>query len=276
MRAIVDSAWGWACLVGRYSGTGARRRRDVLVQILRVGVCGTDREVMAHGSIRWLPKATTTWSSATKPSAACYALAGCHARRAIWWCRPCAAAAARARRATTDRPTCASPGNIRERGIVGLHGFLAEQIVDHEDNLIPVPPELAEVAPLVESLTPEKALRRIANARAHLPVDGAAVRRPAGPGHGQRTNRRDGGAGLATARHRHLAARAAANGRSGRATRRASGRHLRPVAGSRCRDPRAGWASSMRSSRPTGAVRSRAGTRRPGPQRRARPGWRGG
>ena len=62
-------------------------------------------------------------------------------------------------------------GRIRERGIVGLHGFLSERIVDHEENLIYVPAELAEVGPLVESLcTPEKALRRIANARAHLPT----------------------------------------------------------------------------------------------------------
>ncbi|MBV9355200.1 MAG: alcohol dehydrogenase catalytic domain-containing protein [Chloroflexi bacterium] len=61
-------------------------------------------------------------------------------------------------------------GQVRERGIVGLHGFLAEQIVEREEHLVPVPPELEAVAPLVESLTtPEKALRRIRNARAHLP-----------------------------------------------------------------------------------------------------------
>src|SRR5439155_13361135 len=59
----------------------------------------------------------------------------------------------------------------RERGIVALHGFLSERIVERENHLIGVPAELAEVAPLVESLTtPEKALRRIDNARAHLPV----------------------------------------------------------------------------------------------------------
>src|SRR3982074_948909 len=62
-------------------------------------------------------------------------------------------------------------GRIRERCSVGLHGFLAERIVEREENLIRVPDELAEVAPLVESLcTPEKALRRIGNARAHLPI----------------------------------------------------------------------------------------------------------
>jgi threonine dehydrogenase-like Zn-dependent dehydrogenase len=64
-------------------------------------------------------------------------------------------------------------GAYRERGIVGLHGFLTEWIVDHESELVLVPEDLAAVAPLVESLTtPEKALRRIGNARAHLPVPG--------------------------------------------------------------------------------------------------------
>ena len=48
-------------------------------------------------------------------------------------------------------------GRIRERGIVGLHGFLSERIVYHEENLIYVPAELAEVGPLVESLcTPRR------------------------------------------------------------------------------------------------------------------------
>src|SRR5207244_4428613 len=62
-------------------------------------------------------------------------------------------------------------GRISERGIVGLHGFLSERIVERAEHVIRVPVELAEVAPLVESLcTPEKALRRIGNARAHLPT----------------------------------------------------------------------------------------------------------
>jgi threonine dehydrogenase-like Zn-dependent dehydrogenase len=62
-------------------------------------------------------------------------------------------------------------GGYTERGIVGAHGFLSECIVEHAEHLVPVPPELAAVAPLVESLTtPEKALRRIDNARAHLPL----------------------------------------------------------------------------------------------------------
>jgi threonine dehydrogenase-like Zn-dependent dehydrogenase len=67
-------------------------------------------------------------------------------------------------------------GRIRERGIVGLHGFLSERIVERAEHLIRVPDELSQVAPLVESLcTPEKALRRIGNARAHLPVDAAKL-----------------------------------------------------------------------------------------------------
>src|SRR5207302_6609110 len=46
----------------------------------------------------------------------------------------------------------------------------------NEAHLIGVPADFGQVAPLVESLcTPEKALRRIGNARAHLP--GGEVRR---------------------------------------------------------------------------------------------------
>jgi len=67
-------------------------------------------------------------------------------------------------------------GRIRERGILGLHGFLSERIVEREQHLIRVPEELALVAPLVESLcTPEKALRRIGHARAHLPGVGRSI-----------------------------------------------------------------------------------------------------
>src|ERR687885_1821441 len=72
-----------------------------------------------------------------------------------------------------DQADLCFTGDTRERGIVGLHGSLAERIVGRERFLVPVPGELADVAPLVESLcTPEKALRRIDNVRAHLPVSG--------------------------------------------------------------------------------------------------------
>jgi threonine dehydrogenase-like Zn-dependent dehydrogenase len=152
----------------------------VLVQMLRVGVCGTDRHVIARpvSSARALPDGDD------------YLVLGHEAvgrvvrvGEGVRSLRVGDLVVPTVRRGCAECLACANgqadlcfTGKIRERGIVGLHGFLAELIVDQEDNLIRIPEDLAEVAPLVESLcTPEKALRRIGNARAHLPTDGAPL-----------------------------------------------------------------------------------------------------
>jgi threonine dehydrogenase-like Zn-dependent dehydrogenase len=150
---------------------------DVLIQMLRVGVCGTDRHVMqrAFDRRRQLPDGadflvlgheavgrvleTGPDVKALKPGDAVVPTV----RRGCGECDACAA---------FQSDLCFT-GRVRERGIVGLHGFLSERIVERQANLIRVADDLAEVAPLVESLcTPEKALRRIGNARAHLPTGG--------------------------------------------------------------------------------------------------------
>jgi threonine dehydrogenase-like Zn-dependent dehydrogenase len=148
---------------------------DVLVQILRVGVCGTDREVMAHGigGPRGLPAGddylVIGHEAVGRVVSVGPGVRSLHAgdlvvptvRRGCGACPAC----------NVGQADLCFTGNIRERGIVGLHGFLSEHIVDKAENLIPVPLGLAVIAPLVESLTtPEKALRRIGNARAHLPA----------------------------------------------------------------------------------------------------------
>jgi threonine dehydrogenase-like Zn-dependent dehydrogenase len=140
-------------------------------------VCGTDREVMAHGigGPRGLP-AGDDFLIVGHEAVGRVLRVGPGVRSL----RPGDLVVPTVRRGCGACSACAVgqadlcfTGNIRERGIVGLHGFLAEQIVDSEENLIPVPQELAAIAPLVESLcTPEKALRRIGNARAHLPASG--------------------------------------------------------------------------------------------------------
>jgi len=148
--------------------------------MLRVGVCGTDREVVLHGlgGPRGLPEGSD------------YLVMGHEAvgrvveigsdvtdlepgdlvvptvRRGCGECVACA----------VGQADLCYTGRIKERGIVGLHGFLSERVVDSAEHLVKVPRELQAVAPLVESLTtPEKAMRRITNARAHLPDP--AVRR---------------------------------------------------------------------------------------------------
>ena len=145
---------------------------QVVVRMLRVGVCGTDRHVMTAGGTRNLPPGdqylvigheavgrVESVGSAVR-SVSVGQLVVPTVRRGCGECAACLA----------DQADLCSTLRYRERGIVGLHGFLAECIVDVEQNLVPVPADMAAVAPLVESLTtPEKALRRIANARAHLP-----------------------------------------------------------------------------------------------------------
>ncbi|MDQ6670544.1 MAG: alcohol dehydrogenase catalytic domain-containing protein [Chloroflexota bacterium] len=177
MQAIVTRPGTRRAWIADIPEPTLRADDDVLVQILRVGVCGTDREVMAHDFAG--PRGLPTGDD--------YLVVGHEAVGSVVRVgpgvrslRPGDFVVPTVRRGCPTCPACdvgqvdlCFTGNIRERGIVGLHGFLAEHIVDREANLIPVPPELASVAPLVESLcTPQKALRRIANARAHLPVGG--------------------------------------------------------------------------------------------------------
>lgn len=55
---------------------------------------------------------------------------------------------------------CQSLGYV-ERGIIGLHGFMAERIVDRVENLVPVPAAIASTAVLLEPLSVvEKAVRQ--------------------------------------------------------------------------------------------------------------------
>ena len=69
-------------------------------------------------------------------------------------------------------------GDYTERGIKGAHGFMTEEVVDHERYLHVVPPELRDVAVLTEPFTiAEKAghqIRQIvrSSALAHSPYPG--------------------------------------------------------------------------------------------------------
>jgi threonine dehydrogenase-like Zn-dependent dehydrogenase len=177
MRALVTRPGAGKAWQADIPEPEVRQPDDVLVQMLRVGVCGTDRHVMEF-PIR---------GDRSLPGGDDYLVIGHEAvgrvvgvgdgvrsisvgdlvaptvRRGCGECRPCAVGQA---------DMCLT-GKYCERGIVGLHGFLAQHIVEREEHLVRVPQELAAVGPLVESLcTPEKALRRIGNARAHLPLSG--------------------------------------------------------------------------------------------------------
>jgi threonine dehydrogenase-like Zn-dependent dehydrogenase len=146
---------------------------DVLVKMLRVGVCGTDRHVIHGGSARNLPPGSDVLVIGHEAVGQVI-----QTGRGVDHLHPGDLVVPTVRRGCGRCPACLAnqadlcfSGGYTERGIVGAHGFLAEHIVEHAGHLVPVPAEIGHVAPLVESLTtPEKALRRIDNARAHLPV----------------------------------------------------------------------------------------------------------
>ena len=180
MRAVVTRPGAGRAWLADIPRPAIQRPDEALVQMLRVGVCGTDRHVIARPSS----------ASRALPDGDDYLVLGHEAvgrvvqvGEDVRTVRVGDLVVPTVRRGCAECVACAEgqadlcfTGKIRERGIVGLHGFLAELIVDQEDHLIRIPEELAEVAPLVESLcTPEKALRRIGNARAHLPTDGAVL-----------------------------------------------------------------------------------------------------
>ena len=82
--------------------------------------------------------------------------------------RPCARPECRACR--SGHPDFCETGAYTERGIVGAHGFLAEEVVEDERYLVRLAPELRAVGVLTEPLTiAEKALRQFLEVRRRLP-----------------------------------------------------------------------------------------------------------
>ncbi|MBV9355783.1 MAG: alcohol dehydrogenase catalytic domain-containing protein, partial [Chloroflexi bacterium] len=180
MRAIVTRPGGGRVWLEEMPAPMREAPDDVLVDMLRVGVCGTDREVInghipAHIALpRGAEYLVVGHEAVGRVAEVGPAVRGLRVgdlvvptvRRGCGACPAC----------VVDQADLCYTGDVRERGILGLHGFLSERIVERAEHLVPVPAELESVAPLVESLTtPEKAWRRIANARAHLPAP--AVRR---------------------------------------------------------------------------------------------------
>src|SRR5579859_110101 len=177
MRAVVTRPGVGRAWIAEHREPTLGADDDVLVQILCVGVCGTDRHLIEQGNRgeKGLPPGDDYLIIGHEAVGRVVAVgAGVRALQKGDLVVPTV------RRGCPGCPACdvgqadlCFTGNIRERGIVGLHGFLAERIVEGEPHLVRVPPELQAIAPLVESLcTPEKALRRIGNARAHLPATG--------------------------------------------------------------------------------------------------------
>jgi len=163
------------------------RDTDVLLRMIDIGVCGTDREicrfdygtppsgspylVIGHESLGEVMK-TGSAVTRVKPGDLVVTMVR----------RPCPHPACRACRA--GRQDFCFTGDFTERGIKGRHGFMTEYVVDDERYMHVVPPHLREVGVLVEPLTiAEKALIQIWDVQERLPWTASGTSKA--DGHGQ-------------------------------------------------------------------------------------------
>lgn len=148
---------------------------SVKLRILQVGVCGTDREI-------------ATFDYGTAPEGCDYLVLGHEALGEVVEAgpevqgmkpgdlaipmvrRPCAHAECAPCRA--GRQDFCITGDYRERGIMKMHGFMTEFVVDEARYMSPVPGALREVGVLVEPLTiAEKALLQNDRIEERLPFE---------------------------------------------------------------------------------------------------------
>ena len=135
---------------------------DVLVKVVRVGVCGTDREII-HGDLGSAPAGSRELVIGHEVLGRVLAtgeeisdlrqgeLVTASVRRPDG-CPACQA----------GQPDMCLWGEYEERGIQGLNGFMTEYFVEHRDYIIPLPAALEHVGVLVEPLTVvEKAVRQV-------------------------------------------------------------------------------------------------------------------
>jgi glucose 1-dehydrogenase len=135
---------------------------DVLVKVIRVGVCGTDREII-HGVIGTAPVGTADLVIGHEVLGRVIATGnGVHdlnegdivtaTVRRPDGCPACEA----------GQPDMCLWGEYEERGIVHRHGFMTECFVENRDFIIPVPAHLEDIGVLVEPLSVvEKAVRQV-------------------------------------------------------------------------------------------------------------------
>jgi glucose 1-dehydrogenase len=146
---------------------------DVMVRILEVGVCGTDREICAFeygtppcGSDLLVIGHESLGEVVEVGSAVSRVHVGDLVVPMVR--RPCTHADCAACR--SERQDFCYTGDFRERGIKEQHGFMTELVVDDEAYMNVVPRELRDVAVLVEPLTiAEKALEQIRQVQKRLP-----------------------------------------------------------------------------------------------------------
>ncbi len=141
---------------------------EVLVDVVRVGLCGTDAEiqrgeygrapdgsdvlVLGHESFGRVARDSNGFKKGTPVVASVRRPDGCPN------CR------------SGEQDMCLW-GKFTERGISGIHGFCAERFAERPDYLFAVPEEIAEVAVLLEPLTiTEKGWRHLSTMQRRMTV----------------------------------------------------------------------------------------------------------
>ena len=147
--------------------------RDVLVEVLRVGVCGTDREiregvygkappgsdylVIGHESLGQVAAVGPNVEGFTIGD---YVVASVRRPCPHERCLPCRG----------DRYDMCITGDYSERGIVSHHGYLAEYYSENQRFLTKIPAEIERVGVLLEPLSiVEKAVRQTFEIQERLP-----------------------------------------------------------------------------------------------------------
>jgi threonine dehydrogenase-like Zn-dependent dehydrogenase len=146
---------------------------DVKIRMLEIGICGTDREIVA-------------FEYGTPPAGSEYLIIGheslgevVEVGSAVTHVRPGDLVVPMVRRpcphpdcvaCRAGRPDFCYTGDFTERGIKGAHGFMTELVVDDERYLHVVPRALHDVGVLVEPLTiAQKAIRQVFQVQQRLP-----------------------------------------------------------------------------------------------------------
>jgi threonine dehydrogenase-like Zn-dependent dehydrogenase len=150
---------------------------EVKLRVLRVGICGTDREEAAGGRAlapagqedlvighEMLGQVVDVGQAVTLVKPGDYAVFT--VRRGCGKCMPCA----------MNRSDMCRTGEYHERGIWGLDGYQSEYAVDKEQYIVHVPTELEPVGVLCEPLSvAEKAVDEVVRLQlARLPDAGVA------------------------------------------------------------------------------------------------------
>jgi glucose 1-dehydrogenase len=154
---------------------------QVKARVLDVGVCGTDREIIS-------------FQYGTPPRGSEYLIIGHESLIQVIECgqkvtkakpgdlavltvrRPCPHDSCIACR--SGRQDFCYTGDFTERGIKQRHGYMTEFVVEEDSYVNVVPPELRDVAVLVEPLTiAEKSMEQLGMVQQRLPWDGQGHRR---------------------------------------------------------------------------------------------------